>query len=130
MKSFTRRGFLKTTAVGTAAIAVLPSFAQSARAEGDLANQFTFIAAAKAAGGMDVVLLDGGGFWGGGDVKGQGGFTHFSSFPTSVIAFGRWKAKKFVGFTPAGSRGDHFGGSSDSAPTSRRPAESKLRMCW
>ena len=121
VKTYARRDFLKTAAVGTAAIAVLPSLtglAGVAGADGDdnKTRQFSFVAQTRKGTSADRVLLDGGSFFNEEEARGEGGSTHFlegtgtPAPPPTIVAFGRWKVKKLVSFTPSATSGAHLGG--------------------
>ena len=135
MKKYARRDFLKTAAVGTAAIAVLPSLtglAGVARADGedDGKRQFSFVVLMQSGTSEHRILLNGGGFFGEGGVQGRGAFTHFratGTTPPPIVGFGTWKAKRLVGFTEVGAFGSQQGGILDLIVELRASNGTKLR---
>ena len=118
-----RRDFLRKAALGAAgvaAVATFPSLIAAARPqsnrepqdhEGEDSKRFRFVVAMAADGTSDVLIIDGAGRFGKKHVKGGGSFTHFrATAGLPIVAFGRWKAKKFVGFTENGTFGAHISG--------------------
>ncbi len=111
-----RREFLKKAGLGTVALASLPtlgpvlinSLATPALAS-DQTN-FTFVVVSKLVGGPDLLILNGSGKFGSGEVNGGGSFTHVNPGTGVIVASGTWRAKKLVSFTPNGTFGAHASG--------------------
>lgn len=114
---FDRRELLKKAGLGTLALVSLPTLGhlgvRPASANGMKTNFFfvtvSFFGSGPFAG--DLLLMNGSGHFGPGQVAGDGSVTHLSgSDPTVVVGFGTWKARRLISFTPNGALGAHAAG--------------------
>lgn len=106
-----RRQFLKQAGIGAAAIASVPVVgptlldALSSTAFASDQTNFTFVGVSEL--GSDALILNGAGRFGG-SVGGGGSFTHVGS--AGIVAFGTWRAKRFLSFDLEGTLGAHAAG--------------------
>jgi hypothetical protein len=107
-----RRKFIKTIAVGSAAIAILPGVisplataSSDDEGGGNGLRRFQFVAFSHA-GTLDRVAMNGEGTFevhSSDDItgKGEGSWIHFDpASPVPPVAFGKWKTEDFVSYDP------------------------------
>ncbi len=104
-----RREFLKSAGIGSATLASLSGIqVESALAGQDERRHYTFVAISEADtvdGVIHRMAMEGAGKFNvtGGTVKGGGSFVHFDNAPPNpkpIIAFGTWKARDILSYTP------------------------------
>jgi len=118
LNRISRRDFLKKAAVGTAAVALLPSFLNSLAPIARAASQpepmtFHFAAVSKAPpveGVEHRIAMSGNGLVTPGNVAAGGSFTHYDNTglkdPKTVLQSGDWKATDLVDFNLIGTWGN------------------------
>jgi hypothetical protein len=110
-----RRKFLTKAGVGSLALAALPALATPALADDGQTN-FHFMTvshAATIAGVQHFLIMAGDGHFSSSQVVGNGAFTHYNNaapVPKPVLAFGSWKAKRFISFDLVGTYGAQASG--------------------
>ncbi len=117
LNRISRRDFLKKAAVGTAAVALLPSFLNSLAPIARAASQpepmtFHFAAVSKAPpveGVEHRIAMSGNGLVTPGNVAAGGSFTHYDNTglkdPKTILQSGNWKATDLVDFNLIGTWG-------------------------
>lgn len=122
MASIDRRDFVKKVAVGSIAVASLPSLAGAltgpVRADGDGDDNghdrgWWFTAVSRVGETADFLILTGCGSFSDDDVDGGGTFLHFTGGtgpPADIVATGTWKARKLLSFSEVGQYGQLISG--------------------
>jgi hypothetical protein len=122
LNKINRRDFLKKAVVGSAAVALLPSFVSSltpiARAvavpngpSNPMTFQFVAISQAQTVNGVEHrIAMGGNGLVTPGNVAAGGSFTHYDNAglkdPKTILQSGDWKATDLVSFNLIGTWGD------------------------
>lgn len=107
-----RRGFLKTTGLGSAAIASIAALGAVPTPVWADGNETSFIFACQSRATIDgethQILMGGSGRIGSKDVNGGGSFNHLKlvdGIPRPLVAAGTWRTRRLVSFNPIGTYG-------------------------
>ena len=107
-----RRGFLKRTGLGSAAVASIAALGAVPTPVWADGNETAFIFAAQSratiGGETHLVLMGGRGRIGSKDVEGGGSFNQFKlidGIPRPLVAAGTWRTRRLVSFNPIGTYG-------------------------